>query len=165
MGYKLAKPYTQEQRNNFLSKYHRQMGLRTQETSKYLFALETNEIVENDEILINKFYTDILTQQRENDFKSLFFEIEGLGWFRRNPKGYNSAVESANTAFNIVSIMQKLPANTMTFYKAPDFTKEEQCTEQWLIENSFKNEEMTIEQFAQFYANFMTAWNNQEHKN
>lgn len=103
--------------------------------------------------------------KRENDFKSLFFEIEGLGWLRRIPKGYNSAVESVNTAFNIVSIMQKLPANIMTFYKAPDFTKEEQCTEEWLIENSFKNEEMTVEQFAQFYTQFMTAWNNQEHIN
>ena len=101
--------------------------------------------------------------ERELYFKSQFFEIDGIGWFRRTPKGYNSAVESINTAFNVVSIMQKLPIGTMTFYTAPDFTIEEQCMEEWLIENSFKNEEMTTEDFAQFYANFMIAWNNQEH--
>lgn len=164
MGYKLAKPYTQGQRNDFLSKYHRQMGLRTQETSNYLFALESNEIVENDEIVINESYADILMQERESNFKSLFFEIEGLGWFRRKPKGYSSAIESINTAFNIVSTMKKLPENSLTFYTAPDFSKEEQCTEEWLVSNSFKNKEMDLETFVQFYANFITAWNNQEHK-
>lgn len=69
MGYKLKKPYTQEQRNNFLSKYHRQMGLRTQETSKYLFALEVNEIVENDEIIVNKNYEQ---EKAEQDLQNIY---------------------------------------------------------------------------------------------
>lgn len=164
MGYKLAKPYTQKQRNDFLSKYHRQMGLRTLETSKYLFALEANEYIENDEIAVSMFYPEVLKQERESNFKSLFFEIDGIGWFRRKPKGYSSAIESINTAFNIVSTMKKLPENSLTFYTAPDFSKEEQCTEEWLVSNSFKNKEMDLETFVQFYANFITAWNNQEHK-
>jgi len=103
-------------------------------------------------------------EKRQADFLNQFFAIGDYGYFRKQPKGYGSAVESLNTAFNVVTIMQKLPANTLTFYKAPDFTDETQCTEEWLVDNSFKNAEMTTAEFAQFYAMFMTAWNTQEHK-
>ena len=102
-------------------------------------------------------------QQREKEFKSQFFEIVNVGFYRRQPKGYSSALESVNTAFNAVTIMGNLPAGTLTFYKEPDYSDPEQCTEQWLVENSFKNEVMTTEEFGQFYASFITAWNTQEH--
>ena len=100
---------------------------------------------------------------REEAFKKDFFEIPNFGWFRKVPKGYSSAVESLNTAFNAVSIMQSLPAGTLIFYQAPDFTKPEECTEEWLIEHQTTNEQMTVQEFGAFYIAFMTAWNNQEH--
>ena len=102
--------------------------------------------------------------EREESFKNNFFKIKDACWFRKQPKGYNSAIESLNTAFNVVSVLGKLPANTLTFYIAPDFSIEEQCTENWLVKNSYKNEEMTPQEFSEFYASFMTAWNNEEHK-
>lgn len=102
-------------------------------------------------------------QERKAEFEKQFFNIEGVGYYRRQPKGYSSALESVNTAFNAVTIMSVLPANTLTFYKAPDFAIEEQCTEEWLVANSFKNVEMTAQEFGQFYASFITAWNMQEH--
>lgn len=71
MGYKLTKPYTQEQRNNFLSKYHRQMKLRTQETSKYLFALEADEMIVNDEIVINPEYEQQKEQEKRQEIAML----------------------------------------------------------------------------------------------
>lgn len=71
MGYKLTKPYTQEQRNDFLSKYHRQMKLRTQETSKYLFALEADEIIVNDEIVINPEYEQQKEQEKRQEIAML----------------------------------------------------------------------------------------------
>ena len=100
---------------------------------------------------------------REEAFKKDFFEIPNFGWFRKVPKGYSSAVESLNTAFNAVTIMQSLPAGTLIFYQAPDFTKPEECTEEWLIEHQTTNEQMTAQEFGAFYIAFMTAWNNQEH--
>ena len=106
---------------------------------------------------------DDKTQERKAEFEKQFFNIEGVGYYRRQPKGYSSALESVNTAFNAVTIMGKLPENTLTFYQAPDFTIEEQCTEEWLVANSFKNVEMTAQEFGQFYASFITAWNMQEH--
>ena len=102
-------------------------------------------------------------KEREDEFKNKFFEIPNFGWFRKVPKGYSSAVESLNTAFNAVSILQKLPARMLIFYTAPDFTDPEQCTEEWLIEHQTTNEEMSLQEFGAFYMAFMTAWNTQEH--
>jgi len=102
--------------------------------------------------------------EREANFKASFFEIESFGWFRKVPKGYSSAVESLNTAFNAVSLLQKLPADTMIFYQQPDFYKPEDCTEEWLVEHQTKNPEMSVQEFAAFYMAFMTAWNTEMHE-
>ena len=124
---------------------------------------EGKYIVLDDELVLNPNFEDEQAQKRKEEFKSQFFEIVNVGFYRRTPKGYASALESVNTAFNAVSIMGNLPANTLTFYKEPDYSDPTQCTEEWLVENSFKNEEMTTAEFGQFYASFITAWNTQEH--
>lgn len=103
-------------------------------------------------------------EERKQEFKTQFFEIPNFGCFRKQPKGYGTAIESLNTAFNIVAVTGVLPENTLTFYKEPDFGIEEQCTEEWLVANSFKNQQMTSAEFGNFYATFVTAWNNEEHK-
>lgn len=104
-------------------------------------------------------------QAREENFKKGFFNIENYGWFRKTPKGYDSAINAVNTAFNMVSVVGKLPAGTLIFYTAPDFTNELQCSEEWLIEHQIKSPEMDTVAFGQFYAAFIQAWNTQEHKN
>lgn len=105
-----------------------------------------------------------LALKREQEFKSQFFKIDDYGYFRKQPKGYGSAIESLNTAFIVVIGKGVLPSNILTFYKEPDFNKEEQCTEKWLVANSFKNQQMTSEEFVKFHEAFVTAWNNEEHK-
>ena len=120
-------------------------------------------------------YQVVETEQPKNllteaQFNSIFFEIKPIdgvfngGYYRRHPKGYQSAVESINTVDSICTKLNGLPINTLTFYSKPDFTKEEECTEEWLVANQFKNEAMSVEQFSQFYVAFITAWNTQEHK-
>lgn len=101
--------------------------------------------------------------EREKTFYSEFIEIPNFGWYRKTPKGYSSAVESINTAFNAVSVLGSLPADYLIFYEKPDFTKPKECTEEWLIAHQTKNEAMSAEEFGQFYAAFITAWNSQEH--
>ena len=118
----------------------------------------------NGEIVLNPNYEAEQAEERKQEFLKQFFKIEGYGYFRKQPKGYGSAVESLNTAFNIVTVLGNLPANTLTFYAEPDFTIAEQCTEEWLVENATKNEEMTPSEFGTFYAQFMMAWNTQEHQ-
>lgn len=126
--------------------------------------------IENQKVIENPSYEEEQTKARKKEFESKFFEIPAIenifkgGWYRRQPKGYSSAVESITTADSICTKMNGLPANILTFYTSPDFSDESQCTEEWLLANQFKNENMTVEQFAQFYITFITAWNNQEHE-
>lgn len=127
-------------------------------------------VIENNELVINPDYDQEQATKREVDFKSKFFNINGFGWYRKQPKGYSSAVESINSAYNSFTEMQKLglaenfPANTLIFYQQPDFTKPEQCTEEWLVAHQMLNQEMTPQQFGQFYIGFIQAWNTQEHE-
>ena len=149
----LNKPYTEKQRADFIVANNHQLGyeIRETETALEAWGLTAEEAEQEAE------------EQRESEFKNKFFEIPNFGWFRKQPKGYSSAVESLNTAFNAVTIMQKLPAGMLIFYQEPDFTKPEECTEEWLIEHQTYSEEMTAQEFGAFYVGFMTAWNNQEH--
>lgn len=121
-------------------------------------------IYKDGNIVINENLELELAEARKEEFLKQFFKIDGYGYFRKQPKGYGSAVESLNTAFNIVTVIGNLPANTLTFYAEPDFTIPEQCTEEWLVENATKNEVMTPSEFGTFYAQFMMAWNMQEHQ-
>lgn len=116
------------------------------------------------EVVLNPDYEQEQEEIREANFKAQFFNIPNYGWYRKVPKGYSSAVESLNTAFNAVTIMQQLPANMLIFYQEPDYTIPEQCTEEWLVEHQIFNEQMTAQEFGQFYITFMTAWNTQEHE-
>lgn len=137
---------------------------------KYRIYTSIEETDEHYQFINGQYLTDEeASKKRENDFKSKFFHIPTIesvfvgGWYRKTPKGYQSAVESLNSAFNIVNILGKLPANILQFYIEPDFTKPEECTEEWLVEHAFKNDEMSIQQFGAFYAEFLTAWNREEH--
>lgn len=45
MSYKLEKPYTDNQKTDFIVEYNHQKGLKINETETALFALEANEII------------------------------------------------------------------------------------------------------------------------
>lgn len=122
----------------------------------------------NGELILNPDFDTEQAQMRQAEFFAQFFEVpnakgDKTGYFRKVPKGYNSAIESINTAFNAVAVLGSLPAGSMIFYEKPDFTKEEECTEDWLISNQFTNNKMTAAEFGTFYANFVGAWQNKEH--
>lgn len=101
---------------------------------------------------------------READFKAKFFNIEGFGWYRKQPKGYQSAVESMNVLFNIANVSDGIQAGLIIFYQEPDFTKPEECTEEWLVAHQIVQPAMTKEAFMALYVAFMTAWNTEEHE-
>lgn len=129
----------------------------------HLEIKETERPIVNFQFADTEEYRQEQIKRREEQFKAAFFEIPDLGWYRKIPKGYSSAIESINTAFNAVLVLNSLPANYLIFYTKPDFNDEKQCTEEWLIANQFSNKDMTKEEFMQFYANFVTVWNNMEH--
>lgn len=134
-----------------------------------LFNSDKYKLNENYDFVLNTDYEQEQAQARKTTFENQFFQIPAIenvfvgGWYRKTPKGYSSAIESLNTAFNAVLTLNKLPADQLIFYTKPDYANVDECTEQWLIAHQFKNEEMTKEQFMQFYSAFVTAWNATEH--
>lgn len=100
---------------------------------------------------------------RKKAFLQDFFKVKDIGYYRRKPKGYQSAIESINTAFNICAKTGSLPADALIFYPEPNFKKEEECTEQWLISHQIKLPAMNEAEFGALYIAFVTAWNKEEH--
>lgn len=103
-------------------------------------------------------------EERQEQFLRDFFKVEGFGYYRRQPKGYQSAIESINTAYNISKENGGLPADVLIFYPQPDFEVAEQCTEQWLVANQIKLPARTHAQFMELYNLFIGTWNSQEHQ-
>ena len=122
--------------------------------------------VVNGELVLNPDYDQQQAALREAAFKSEFFQITNFGWYRKKPKGYTSALESLTVAYNMVTsgVIQELPAGTFIFYEEPDFTKPEECTEEWLVEHQILSQAMNAQQFLQLYAAFVVAWNTEMHE-
>ena len=145
----LLKPYTKEE--------------------KFRFTCEANvndyQIKETGSALEAWGYTEEeLAQQRKAEFLKDFFKVGTFGYYRRVPKGYQSAVESMNVLFNIANVTNGIQAGLIIFYQEPDFTKPEECTEEWLVAHQIIIPAMTKEEFLQLYVIFMTAWNTEEHE-
>jgi hypothetical protein len=102
-------------------------------------------------------------EDRRNDFLNNFFKVEGYGYYRKVPKGYQSAIESINTAYNMCKENNGLPAGVLIFYQEPDFNKAEQCTEEWLTNHQIVLPAMNEQTFVELYSLIITTWNRQEH--
>ena len=136
-------------------------------------SFEIDELVYNDldryiwdgsDVVLNPNYDEEQAEIRETNFKKEFFKVDNFGWYRKQPKGYQSAVESMNVLFNIANVAQGIQAGLVIFYQEPDFTKPEECTEEWLVQHQIVMPAMTVQEFMQLYVAFMTAWNTEEHE-
>lgn len=161
MGYKLEQPYSDIDRADFIVKHNHEQGLQIEETENAIYALEPWEKLEGDNIYDNSTeYEAEQAEKRQEDFKNNFI-ITSWGAFRKNPKGYSSAVEAVNTVFNMVNVAQSFTeqlANLLIFYETPDFTNAEQCTEEWLVAHQKTHESCDLQTFMQWYLEFQTVW-------
>lgn len=100
------------------------------------------------------------TQQRQADFESNFLSTP-LGNYRLQPKGYANAQQSIDTVNALATMLGGLNetlCNMVIFYATPDFSKPEECTEEWLIEHQSHPQPMTLQQWAEFYITFSTLY-------
>ena len=100
------------------------------------------------------------TELREKEFYKKFLATS-LGNYRLQPKGYANAQQSIDTINNIVMAkggLNETIAQMVIFYETPDFSKEEECTEEWLIQHQHHPETMTLQQWTQFYIEFTTLY-------
>lgn len=145
-------------------------GVLNFEVPKEMYEDDIEKFIYKDgQIVLNPNYEQEIAAKRKKAFLQDFFKVPSALndqdlYYRKSPKGYSSAVESINTAFNIVATLGNLPTGSLIFYEEPDFTKEEECTEEWLVNHQVKNEVMTPTEFGSFYAKFITSWNSQEHE-
>lgn len=105
-------------------------------------------------------YLQEQAEKRKEEFYNNFV-VTSWGAFRKTPKGYSSAVEAVNTIFNMVNVAQAFTEQLsplLIFYEVPDFTKEEQCTEEWLVANQKTHEPCDLATFMQWYLEFQTVW-------
>lgn len=139
-------------------------GIFSVEITEEVYNNLNRYIYDNGEIILNPNYDEEQAELRQAEFLKDFFKVEGFGYYRRQPKGYQSAVESMNVLFNIANVSQGIQAGLIIFYQEPDFTKPEECTEEWLVEHQIIMPAMTLQEFMQLYVAFMTAWNTEEHE-
>ena len=149
---KLNKPYTEKQRMDFIVEQNHRHGYEVKETEE---ALEAWGYTEEEKSL-----------QRKKDFESKFLATS-KGNYRLQPKGYANAQQSVDTINGMVNALNGLTqqiAQMVIFYETPDFTKEEECTEAWLIAHQYNAEPMTKEEWTDFYIEFSSLYAMNQYK-
>lgn len=124
----------------------------------YNAFIEDNDryIWNGSEIVENPDYEEIKASKRKTEFESKFL-LTSKGYYRLQPKGYSNAQQSIDTVNGMVNALGTLNeriAQMVIFYSTPDFTKAEECTEEWLISHQYNIEPMTKEKWIEFYIEF-----------
>lgn len=147
----LNKPYTEQQRIDFIVEQNHKKGYLIEDTENALVA---------------KGYTDEeLAQQRQQSFYKQFIATS-KGNFRLIPKGYANAQQAIDIIKNMVQIQGSLTeqlAQKVLFYPTPDFTKEEECTDIWLFSQQYSIDTMTLEEWNTFYLEFSQLYAQQQY--
>ena len=95
------------------------------------------------------------------------FLATSKGNYRLQPKGYANAQQSVDTINGMVNALDGLTqqiAQMVIFYPTPDFTKEEECTEAWLVAHQYNAEPMTKEEWTEFYIEFSSLYAMNQYK-
>ena len=125
MSYILEKPYTEEERANFIVEYNHNRGLLIEETDEALCALEANEIIVDGKPIVDPDYEAKLIAERQAQFNKDFFNTS-LGYIRRKvtmATGETKDFLSDLLPTISMGVQMGQPVTIIT-YKEPDFTQE-----------------------------------------
>ena len=75
--YKLQKPYTEKDKLDFIVEYNHENGLRIEETSVAIYALEEKELLVDDEVIIDPNYEEMRVNSLREIRKNEIFEELG----------------------------------------------------------------------------------------
>lgn len=161
----LEKPYTENQRMDFIVEYNHNQGCEIETVE-----VETSEDEEAPQPTFQAFKMvateDELINARKQTFYTQFI-VTSLGNYRLEPKGYanaQQAMDVTNTMATALGGLTEQLTNLVIFYETPDFTKEEECTEEWLIAHQIKPDVMTLEEWQKFYLEFCQLYAMQQYK-
>ena len=117
-------------------------------------------------VLLDEIYLQKKTKEREKEFYTHFIKTS-LGNYRLEPKGYANAQQSmdvTNTMATTLGGLTEQLTNLVIFYETPDFTKAEECTEEWLVAHQKNPSVMTLEEWQKFYFEFCQLYAMQQYK-
>lgn len=123
-------------------------------------------VISKGKLVINPNYNAQKQDRRIAEFYSKFLATS-KGNYRLQPKGYSNAQQSIDTVNGIVNAIGSLTseiAQMVLFYPTPDFSDEEQCTEEWLVAHQTNIDTMTKEQWTNFYIEFSTLYARNQYK-
>lgn len=121
---------------------------------------------DGEKIVLNENYEAELAQEREKTFYTQFIKTS-LGNYRLEPKGYanaQQAMDVTNTMAMALGGLTEQLVPLVIFYETPDFTKEEECTEEWLVAHQKNPSVMTLEEWQKFYFEFCQLYAMQQYK-
>lgn len=148
----LNKPYTEQEKINFIVEQNHKLGYAIEEQEDKLVALG---------------YTDEeKANARKQEFYTQFIQTS-LGNYRLQPKGYanaQQAMDVTNTMATALGGLTEQLTNLVIFYETPDFTKAEQCTEEWLVANQIKPSVMALADWQKFYLEFCQLYAMEQYK-
>lgn len=130
---------------------------------KLQFRVYTSiEETEETYVLYNGVYMteEQATTERQKDFENNFLATP-LGNYRLQPKGYANAQQSIDTVNALATMLGGLNetlCSMVIFYATPDFSKPEECTEEWLVQHQSHPQPMTLQEWATFYITFSTRY-------
>ena len=129
---------------------------------------DTIEETDKDYVLYNGEYIvqDSVTVEREKEFYTHFIKTS-LGNYRLEPKGYanaQQAMDVTNTMATALGGLTEQLVPLVIFYETPDFSKAEECTEEWLVAHQKNPSVMTLEKWQKFYFEFCQLYAMQQYK-
>ena len=151
----LTKPYTEKERIDFIVENNHNKGYTIEELENG--SLQAFEMIKTDEEKANA---------RKQTFYTQFIQTS-LGNYRLQPKGYanaQQAMDVTNTMATALGGLTEQLTSLVIFYETPDFTKEEECTEEWLVAHQIKPNVMTLAEWQKFYLEFCQLYAMQQYK-
>lgn len=115
---------------------------------------------------LNETYLQKITKERQEQFYTQFIQTS-LGNYRLQPKGYanaQQAMDVTNTMATALGGLTEQLVPLVIFYETPDFSKAEECTEEWLVAHQKNPSVMTLEQWQKFYFEFCQLYAMQQYK-
>lgn len=123
-------------------------------------------IVKDGELIKNPNYDSDKANERKEHFYTQFIATS-LGNYRLEPKGYanaQQAMDVTNTMATALGGLTEQLVPLVIFYETPDFSKAEECTEEWLVAHQKNPSVMTLEEWQKFYFEFCQLYAMQQYK-
>lgn len=119
MSYKLEKPYTEAQRINFIVEYNHNKGLQIEETMEAMYALESNEIMQQNRPIINPNYETEQVQKKQEELNMFSLTAADVERAIYKVKGFDfdDILEVVKDNPNIDSKALKIELKANNFYR------------------------------------------------